>query len=196
MLQHMPGLKRLHLSMRRAGTERARFQIHHAPLTFDCLFLTDITPYEFVLAAVGHPDLVFVFAVERGYCIQTAFDNTLYRALADALQRGRGSTSKLVPNRFLEEIGAAIPNDIGRTLTITTADVLRIYRRHVEESEKVYFKGWLRNPEGKRVRPENLDKTRRCYGQKVRDSCERQNISSCWTPISAEEVAFTLPPSR
>lgn len=194
MRQHMPGLKRLHLSMRRAGTERARFQIHHAPLTFDCLFLTDIAPYEFVLAAIGHPDLIFVFHVERGYCIDTSFENSLYRALADALQLGRSSNNKLIPSRFLEQIDAAIPADVGRTSAVTTADVLRVYRQHVEESEKVYFKGWLRNPTGKRVRPENLDKTKRCFGQQVHDACDRQNISSCWSPIPADEVAFHLPP--
>lgn len=195
MLQPMPGLKRLHLSMRRAGTERARFQIHHAPLTFDCLFLTDIAPYEFVLAAIGHPSLVFVFAVERGYCIQTAFDNALYRALADALRAGRHSGNALVPSAFLAQIDAAIPADVRHTQPVTTADVLRLYCQRIEHPDKPYFAGWLRNPAGKRVRPENLDKTKLCYGQQVRDACDRQNISSCWTHDSRQGIAYFPPPA-
>ena len=195
MLQRMPGLKRLHFSMRRAGTERACFKVHHAPLTFDCLLLTDIAPYEFALAAIGHPDLIFVFAVEPGYRIDTDFGNALYGALADALQLGRNTGKKLIPGSFLEQIDAAIPADIQNTQAVTTADVLSVYRQHVEESDKIYFKGWLRNPNGKRVSPENLDKTKRCFGQRMRDNCDRQNISSCWSASPADEVTFRPPPA-
>ncbi len=195
MLQLMPGLKRLHLSMRRAGTERARFTITHNHVTFDCLFLTDIAPYEFVLAAVGHPGMVFVFDVLRGYMIQTAFADALYRELANLLRTGIHSGNVLKPSDFLRQIDDAVPADVGRTRTVTTADVLRTYRHLVDEDQKIYFKGWLRNPDGKHVKPENLDKTKRCFGQQVHDSCQRQNISSCWSPLAADEVAFHPPPS-
>jgi hypothetical protein len=65
----------------------------------------------------------------------------------------------------------------------------------VEESAKKYFKGWLRNPVGKRATEANLHKTRRCFGQQVHDGCARQNISSCWTDRAADAVPYT-PPSN
>ena len=190
----MNGLKRLHFSMRRAGTERARFAIKHNQVTFDCLFLTDIEPYEFVLAAVGHPGIVFVFEVLRGYLIEGVFEYELYARLAALLGTGAASGNKLIPREFLRQIDAAIPADVSGTRRVTTADVLRVYRHHIEEDQKIYFKGWLRNAPGKHVTVANLDKTRRCFGQKIRDSCLRQNISSCWSHISADEAAFHLPP--
>ncbi len=190
---HMAGLKRLHFSMRRAGTERARFAIRYNHVTFDCLFLTDIEFYEFVLAAIGHPGVVFVFEVRRGYLINDDFDPALGSGLANLLNTGAHSQNELVPQSFLRQIDAVIPAECGGTPRVTTADVLRIYGRNVEENDKIYFKGWLRNGLGRHVTPENLDKTRRCFGQKIHDSCKRQNISSCWSADPAEEVAFSVP---
>lgn len=194
MLQFMPGLKRLHLSMRQAGTERARFPIQHGAVAFDCLFLTDLTPFEFVLAAVGHPDQVFVFPVLRGYRIDTQMAPEDYSALARLLNQGAYSRTPFQPSAFLTRIDAAIPAHFAQTQPVTTADVIRGYRHHVEESAKVYFKGWLRNPDGKKPKPGNLAKTRRCFGQQVHDGCERQRISSCWSDQPAEAVAYTPPP--
>lgn len=195
MMVQMMGLKRLHFSMRRAGTERVRFAVQHNHVAFDCLFLTDIEPFEFVLAAVGHPGIVFVFEVLRGYLIKGEFENELYARLAALLGTGAESGKKLIPNQFLRQIDAAVPDDVGHTQRVTTADVLRTFRHHVEEDQKIYFRGWLRNPPGNHVKLKNLDKTRRCFGQQVHDSCRRQNISSCWSPIAADEVAFHPPPS-
>lgn len=100
----------------------------------------------------------------------------------------------LIPGSFLEQIDAAIPADIQNTQAVTTADVLSVYRQHVGESDKIYSKGWLRNPDGKRISPENLEKTKRCFGQKMREGCDRQNISSCWGSNPADEVTFRPPP--
>ena len=60
---------------------------------------------------------------------------------------------------------------------------MRTYRHHVEEGDKPYFFGWKDNnltpPD--RVGAANLDKTRRCFGQRIRDICERADQSSRWT---------------
>lgn len=189
----MAGLKRLHFSMKRVGTERARFSIKHNQVTFDCLFLTDLEPYEFVLAAVGHPGIVFVLEVLNGYFVKGVFAHELYAKLAGLLGTGARSGNKLIPSEFLQQIDAAIPADVAGTLRVTTADVLGAYRHHVEEDQKIYFKGWLRNPPGKHVTAANLDKTRRCFGQKVYEICMRHNISSCWSSNPSDEVAFSVP---
>lgn len=52
---------------------------------------THAAPNEFALTAIGYPDSIFVFAVKPGYLIETAFENALCFALADALQIGRNN---------------------------------------------------------------------------------------------------------
>lgn len=193
MYRFMPGLKRLHLRMRQAGTERARFSIRCNHIHFDCLFLTDRTPYELVLAAVGHTGTVFAFDVEPGYVIRDIFENALYVRLADLLRTGVRTGNVLVPSDFLGQIDAAIPDEAGRIAKVTTADVLRIYQQLIEEDKKVYFKGWHRHRK-KHVTGRNLSKTRICCGQKIHDICERHNISSCWSDNASDEVPFRNPP--
>ena len=49
------------------------------------------------------------------------------------------------------------------------------------------------NKQGNRVSAENLDKTRRCFGQRVRDICEDTNQSSHWTADANKAKAFVSP---
>ena len=109
------------------------------------------------------------------------------------VNRGRGA-GPLMPSVFLQEINEAIPAHAGLVQAVTTADIFATYRHRIPGGDEPYFAGWCRNPKGKTVRPKNLDKTRRCFGQQVRDGCERQNISSCWSPHAAEGVDYFPPP--
>lgn len=73
----------------------------------------------------------------------------------------------------------------------------RIYGSRLEQAEKPYFCGWLdNNKQGNRVSGENLDKTRRCFGQRVRDICERTNQSSRWTADADKAKDFFAPGER
>ena len=65
MAVYMSGLRRMHAVMRAASDYKAHFPITRNGIDFDCLFLVDATPYEFVLAAIGHPDVaLFVHPFE------------------------------------------------------------------------------------------------------------------------------------
>ena len=86
----MQGLRRLHQAMRDAGDRRAHFQVTHNRIVFDCLFLVDIKPFEFVLAAIGHPDVALVLSVHEGYRIEPNFGDG-YKPLA-RLFRADGET--------------------------------------------------------------------------------------------------------
>ncbi|MFC3657365.1 hypothetical protein ACFOPN_17405 [Xanthomonas hyacinthi] len=86
----MQGLRRLHTAMRGNRDERAHFKITHNRIDFDCLFLVDIQPYEFVLAAIGHPDVALVLQVHAGYFVSADFGDD-YKPLAQLFDRGAGS---------------------------------------------------------------------------------------------------------
>lgn len=189
-LIHMQGLRRLHEAMRAAGDQRARFQITHNRIVFDCLFLTDIAPFEFVLAAIGHPDVALVLHVRRGYLVVPNFGDG-YKPLARLFHTGEETFRPFKPAEFLCEIDRDIPTAYRKPTHIET---VRTYRHHVEEGDKPYFFGWLdNNPQGRRVSPENLDKTRRCFGERVRDICERTNQSSRWTADRASARDYFEP---
>ncbi|MFC3654562.1 DUF6037 family protein [Xanthomonas hyacinthi] len=95
----------------------------------------------------------------------------------------------------MQEIDAAIPSDYRRP---TLADVTRTYGAHLDEADKPYFLGWLDNnlTPPNRVSDANLDKTRRCFGQRIRDICQRTNQSSRWTADPSKARAFVAPLDR
>ena len=190
---HMSGLKTLHARMKVAGSQRAKFQIAHNHLTFDCLFLTDIAPYEFVMAAIGHQDLALVYTVQRGYMIDPTLDNADYTALAKALSQGKFSQNPFNPAQFLAQINAKIPTQYQLP---SATDVVSTYRHRIEEGHKPYFKGWLLNPGKKKPEAPNLAKTLRCFGQHVHDACKRSRTSSCWTNDPNKAKPYTSPPTR
>jgi hypothetical protein len=179
--------------MRTAGDYKARFHVTHNGVDFDCLFLVDVTPYEFVLAAIGHQDVALLLAVRPGYRIEPDFGDD-YKPLARLFDRGAGTFRPFVPAQFLREIDQAIP---GHYRQPTPTTIIQTYRHHIEQGDRPYFIGWRDNDtRGEQVSGENLAKTERCFGPVVRKLCERTNQSSCWTHIAIREWAFFAPPGK
>lgn len=191
----MDGLARLHASMRQVGIERMRFRVRHGPLTFDGLFLADTKPYELALGALGHPDIALVFDVRDDYTLKPYFGDA-YGPLAAALNLGAGTGQPLMPGDLLRALDAALPTTATRRDAATPTDVARVYR-DVEDAHKVHFCGWRDNTiRGDQVRPANLIKTRRCFGQVAHDLCKRRNLSSCWTDDARRAQAYFPPDAR
>lgn len=189
----MQGLRRLHTAMRAAGDHKAHFQLTHNGIDFDCLFLVDVTPYEFVLAAIGHPDVALLLPVQRGCFIEADFGED-YKPLARLFDQGAGTFHPFNPAQFLREIDQAMP---GHYRQPTPAKIIQTYRHHVGHGDRPYFLGWRDNDlRGDRVSPENLAKTERCYGPAIRTLCERTNQSSRWTHIATSERPFFAPPAK
>ena len=184
----LEGLAALHASMRVAEMERARFNIQHNHLTFVCLFLADITPYELVLGCVGH-NLLLIYKVSRAYDVSPYLGDQ-YNALAKALRNGANAGVRLEPSVFLREIDAAIPRNARDVTTPNGADIARAYR-HVEEADKVYFCNFRENTtRGHKVTQSNLEKTRLFLGEKAHQFCNDRNLSTCWTDDPTRERPF------
>lgn len=193
MAVYMSGLRRMHTAMKKAGDRKAHFQLTHNGIVFDCLFLVDVTPYEFVLAAIGHPDVALLLQVQRGYTIEPDFGDD-YKPLARLFNTGAGTFRPFNAARFLEEINRAIP---GHYRKPTSTTIVQTYRHHIEQGDRPYFIGWRDNDlRKKHVTPENLAKTERCFGPAIRKTSERTNQSSCWTHIAARERTFFAPPAK
>lgn len=94
--------------MKKAGDRKAHFLIKHNGIEFDCLFLVDVTPYEFVLAAIGHPNVALLLKVPTDYRVDPDFEDD-YKPLANLFNTGKGTFQPFNAARFLEEINREIP---------------------------------------------------------------------------------------
>lgn len=69
------------------------------------------------------------------------------------------------------------------------------HSKGVEESEKIYFKGWNAHLSDNR-QARNFDKTEFYFGKEIADYCRANNISSIWTSEPSEEKQYTNPSEK
>ena len=182
---HMPGLARLHGSMRQVGIDRAKFRIPHNHLTFEGIFLADCAPWQLGLACLAH-NFTLLLKVSKSYEVDSYIHDTdAVNNLKMALRTGAASGHPFSTSNFLREIDAHLPATVTRGDRARPADVAR-HRRDVEEADKVYLCGWdPHTSDGKHVTPRNLAKTRDWLGQADHDWCKRYNVSTRWTDNAA-----------
>jgi len=175
----LDGLKNLYRSMKRQDLERARFQYKHRDLTFDVFFFIDENPFCLLFGAVQF-NFAFEFAVRAGFVIEPRLSSDDYKALCAALGLKYDPNNPFSVKAFLEKFNEHIPNEIPPGSI--RPEQIAIYRRDVEEAEKIYFFQWRDNTAwGKNVTTDNLSKTKRILGNRAYEVCLKRNISSCWT---------------
>lgn len=179
------GLRTLHRDMMKKREERATFPFEFNGKVFSCIFLTDIIPYRLYLTTLGLYPVVFELEIEKGYRVKSFIDD--YKKLINYLEIKYDPTHKFIPFDFFEALNKKIPKEF--TTRPDYKDTLKIAskRRKIEEEAKRYFCGWRRNPVGKNVQKENLEKTRIAFGDEKAAMSKRKNISSCWTACGCEE---------
>lgn len=179
------GLRTLHQDLKFKKEVRTTFPFVYNGKNFSCIFITDIIPFRLYLTTLGKKPMVFEFEIEVGYKVKGYIDD--YKKLIDYLEIKFDPNHKFVPFDFFEVLNARIPTKFsGRP---DYKDILRVaaVRRNIEEADKVFFCGWYANPNGRNVRTENLEKTRSAFGDEKANLCLKNNISSRWTDIEAEE---------
>lgn len=63
----------------------------------------------------------------------------------------------------------------------TALDLPAVYRKGVEESDKVYWCGWRQNPPGRHQSETNYRKTLRWLGREIAELCRSMDVSTCWS---------------
>ena len=145
------------------------------------------------MGCIGHNFAIFL-DVERGFQIdpfikpkQTFFD------LINALGTTNNSNNKFDCVNFFNEFNERIPATANPHNPVTAAEVVRYYS-DIEDSDKIYFCGWLdNNLQGNKVSPENLYKTKRLMGQKAHDLAQRRNLSTKWTHLENQALNHFFP---
>lgn len=175
----LSGLKNLYKSMKGQELDRVRFQYKHARVIFDVFFFIDETPFCLLFGAKEF-NFAFEMPVRAGFAVEPILSSGDYKALCAALGLEYDPLHPFSVKVFLERFNESIPSEIGPG-TIRPEQIA-VYRRDVEEAEKIYFFQWRDNTVlGKHVTPENLEKTKRLLGKQAYEACRRRNISSCWT---------------
>ena len=190
---HLSGLIPLYRSMREQDIGRCKFRYQVNHLTFDCLFFTDIQPFELVMGCLGHNFAIFL-DVQQGFNIKPYIDDTeTFYALLNALRTHHGADHQLNLKEFFQAFNEHIPETTNPNNVVIPADVIRYYS-DIEEADKVYFCGWLdNNQQGHRVSEANLYKTRRLLGQRAFEFAERRNQSTRWTHEQHRAIDLDIP---
>jgi hypothetical protein len=176
--------------MAHANVDRCHFRFHLHKGEFDVFLFVDVSPYVLAFGAIGE-NFYFELDVDpRTLETSGVFATEVYYKLCDILGL-RGNGERFTPSAFLAHVNEAM---IGVAFRAVTPRDLAPHRREVEESEKVWFCGWLDNTvSGKHVTVSNLEKTRRWLGEQAYRRCKERNLSSRWTDDRSKVIEYFLP---
>lgn len=187
-----PHLDTLVPDMLNKGIYKEHFAFNYSRQTLDCIFSFSNNRYELLVGIheLNYGFVVTIYQSGGGSYIAEITDDT-YKEFCRVLNlsyRGDGFTS----NTLLNLLSSHIP-PISNGIRITY-ETMRQYTkcRKVEESEKIYFKGWNDHVKDGNT-AHNFDKTEFYFGTEVADYCRKNNISSLWTHINREQELYRNP---
>ncbi|WP_051671794.1 DUF6037 family protein [Oribacterium sp. P6A1] len=188
----LPNLVDLVEDMSKNEIEKEHFMFEYAKQTIDCKFCIKPDGGELLIGVhrlnFGLALDVYINRSEEYIAELTDKDYIRFCKALNLTYHGDGFTS----NTLLELISRHIPKS-SACVKIEYC-VMREYTkcRHVDEAEKIYFKGWNDHvKDGKEAR--NYDKTEFYFGNRVANYCREHNISSIWTDIPLDEKAYANP---
>lgn len=173
---YMMGLRNVKREMDKLGTKVEPIPFVYNKKGFSCIFDIGAVPYRLIMTTLGLHPQAFRFDVVSGYLLVPKLSQEEMIQLVRYLQ--------LKPD----------PNH-----NFTIEDMMRVFNRrakdHVvkvetasgsskntenDDGPKPYFLKWKHNKKN-HVTEENLDKTERYMGRQMKEYCERNNVSSCWS---------------
>lgn len=185
-------LEKLIPSMKSLDIDKEHFSFTYAKHRIDCIFAFTNEKYE-LLVGIHTINYGFVVQIEKNkngkYIAEINED--IYRSFCNALHLSYQNDS-FSTNTLLNLLSKNIPTtSAGIKIPYET---MRNYIkcRPVDESEKIYFKGWNDHIKDGNT-AHNFDKTEFYFGKKVADYCRKNNISSLWTRINNEKVNYHDP---
>lgn len=178
--------------MKGQNLDRYKFRHRHGRATFDVLFFTDTRPFELLFGCLG-ANFAMTVTVRPGFVIDPYLDKESYRGLCDVLGLTPDPNNRFSTRAFFVEFDERVPRR-ATPAGVPHPHEVAVYRRDVEEADKIYFCGWRNNEvRGENVTKKNLDKTLMLLGRAAFDRCRRHNTSSCWTDDRARAVEVDIP---
>lgn len=170
-----PNLQSLIYDMDQNHVEKDQFSFTYK-LTFDVIVAIVENGYE-LLISLRETNFGFVVPVNERFIASIKPKD--YFKLCDHLNL-TSSKDHFTSNVFLRLLSSKIPCKYSGRI-ITYRDMIPYCKcKQVEESEKIYFKGWNLHIADKR-QAQNFSKTEFYFGKEVADYCRKNNISSIWT---------------
>lgn len=187
-----PHLDTLVPDMLDKGVDKEHFAFDYSKQTIDCVFGFNNGRYELLVGihALNFGFVVDIYKNTSGLYVAEISDESYldFCRILNLSYRGDGFTS----NKLLVLLSSKTPTySLGIKMSYKT---MRQYIkcRHVEEAEKIYFKGWNDHiKDGKTAR--NFDKTEFYMGSNVAKYCREHNVSSMWTDVPMDEVSYHDP---
>ena len=182
----------LHHAMVEGGISRYRFGYTTNGVAFQIFFFAEGDPFELLFGCLAN-NSAFTINVDHLYRIDPALPRDTFRTLCQALGLTFDPNNKFRTSAFFQSFSRAIPTTVEPAGRVRPRDIAP-FSRDIEEADRVYFCGWRDNTvRGEHVSSANLRKTRDWLGLPAFLSCQRRNISSCWTDDPTRELAFTPP---
>ncbi len=182
-------LKDLYYKMKEDEIKRYKFRFIYNEVVFDVIFFCDETPFNLLFGALG-TGFSFEANVNKGFDIDIVLPAEKYNKLKEILNIPRFGKSPFKMSDFFKSFCTNIPEYKPNNPKVRPQDVA-VYRRNVDEANKIYFYGWKENNlTNEEVSDENLEKTKLLIGVDTYYICKRKNISSRWTdnPDKCKEI--------
>jgi hypothetical protein len=156
------------------------------------LIVIDSKPFILIFGAKGK-NFSFEYEVKPGFYVDPILNNDEYNKLCEILELKYDPNNHFKITGFLSDFNKCIPA-FAESKNIPKPQEIIAVSKNIDEADKIYFCRWYDNESvGKKVRPQNLEKTRRLLGEKAYLRCKDKNISSCWTPDINSAESFYLP---
>ncbi|MGG1518476.1 DUF6037 family protein [Paenibacillus oryzisoli] len=187
----LDGIVSLYNDMRLSNLNRYRFGFTYNNVSFDVFFFIDESPYK-LMFGVKAENFYFELDVKKGFIIDPTLEREKYSELCRILGLRYDETNKFKPIYFFTEFNKKIPQKADKKNTPKPHEIA-VYRKDVEEADKIYFMGWLDNTiNGKKFTTKNLEKTRLLLGKDAYVQCKAKNVSSRWTDDINKAQEVTL----
>ena len=182
-LMKLDGLAPLKNSMADHHKTSAHFDFAYNNATFDCLFLTDQTPFILGIGKKGSNPFYIELDVHPGYRVDIYLDKEDYQKLCDAIGLDPFSGAHgFRTSEFFRVLNKNVPTKYSER-TECRPEHIADHKRDATGSDGRFFMGWRRNGDFGDVRPtnRNLTKTRTLLGEAAYERALAENLSSSWT---------------
>lgn len=188
----LDNLSNLYKCMKKERTNRCKFIFEYNNTVFDVFFFIDEVPFKLALG-VREKNFYLELNVKYGFEIDPCInDREKYKELISVLELSYNAHSPFSPKYLFSKLNECIPLSIASTSKWNPHDTA-YYKRDVEDADKIYFCGWFdNNLVNKKVRKQNLKKTKEILGLQAYEMCKSKNISSKWTDKEKDLIEFNL----